>query len=218
MMIVADIRLYREGLAQVLSRCDGRLRVIRAAASLDEAITLLPTLLPDVVLVDAASPGALPGIRRIVDSFPSVNVVALGVADADNAVLACAEAGVAGYVVRDGTVDDLVESIESAARGELRCTPRVAATLLRQVARLATEREVGGERQITRREQQILDLVDQGLSNKEIASHLCIEVATVKNHIHNILEKLNVRRRGEAAARMRGRPASWRSLPTVPGM
>lgn len=213
LMIVADIRLYREGLAQVLARGQRSLEVVAAAASLDEAMILLPTLLPDVVLVDAASPGALPGIRCIVESFPSVNVVALGVAEADSAVLACAEAGVAGYVVRDGSVEDLVASVESAARGELRCTPRVAATLLRQVARLATERGMGGEREITPRERQILDLVDQGLSNKEIASHLFIEVATVKNHIHNILEKLGVRRRGEAAARMRRRPDSWAARP-----
>jgi DNA-binding NarL/FixJ family response regulator len=109
-------------------------------------------------------------------------------------------------VLRDGTVDDLVATIESASRGELRCSAKIAAALLRRVADLATERDISKTNaRLTRREQENACLVEEGLSNKEIAARLFIEVATVKNHVHNILEKLQVRTRGEAAAAVRRR-------------
>src|SRR5439155_827652 len=106
---------------------------------------------------------------------------------------------------REASIDDLVTVIESVARGEAICSPRVAAGLLRRVAALAAGH--GGDlprAQLTNREREIVRLIDNGLSNKEIARALGIEVATVKNHVHNILEKLQVHRRGEAAARVRG--------------
>lgn len=202
-LIVADIRLYREGLAQVLAR-DNRIEVIGTAASMDDGLTDVANLQPDVVLLDMASPDALAGITTITDSFPEIKVVALGVAEVESDVLACAEAGVAGYVLREGSVEDLVATVESAARDELRCSPRVAATLLRRVARLAAARQPGAEGiHLTTRELEILQLINEGLTNKEIAARLFIEVATVKNHVHNTLEKLGVRTRGEAAAKMR---------------
>jgi DNA-binding NarL/FixJ family response regulator len=87
------------------------------------------------------------------------------------------------------------------------CSPRLAATLLRRVAVLAADRaQPRVEARLTARELEIVELIDEGLSNKEIASRLCIEVPTVKNHVHNILEKLDVRGRAEAAARVRPRP------------
>ena len=132
-------------------------------------------------------------------------MVALGVADADDHVLGCAEAGVAGYVPRDASLDDLVAVIESAFRGEAICSPRIAGSLLRRIATLAAgQNGTMPLAHLTGREREIVRLIDRGLSNKEIARDLGIEVATVKNHVHNILEKLQVRRRGEAAARMRG--------------
>jgi DNA-binding NarL/FixJ family response regulator len=187
-VIVADTRLYREGLAQVLGR-GAHITVVATAARQDEALARLADLKPDVVLVDAP-------------------VVALGVADDDDDVLGCAEAGVAGYVPREASVDHLVAVIESAARGEAICSPRIAASLLRRVARLAAGQGAAvPQGRLTSREREIIGLIDRGLSNKEISKHLGIEVATVKNHVHNILEKLKVHRRGEAAARMRGNPS-----------
>jgi DNA-binding NarL/FixJ family response regulator len=94
-------------------------------------------------------------------------------------------------------------------RGEFLCSPGTAATLLRRVAALAAERHTADNgARLTPREQQVVRLIDEGLSNKEIARRLSIEVRTVKNHVHSILEKLQVRRRGEAAARMRAVGAS----------
>src|SRR2546421_13075479 len=119
-------------------------------------------------------------------------------------VLASAEAGAIAYVPREASLEDLVAVIECAVRGEAVCSPRVAGALLRRIAVLATDgRSDRVPARLTKREREIMGLIDEGLSNKEIAKRLRIEVATVKNHVHNILEKLQVHRRGEAAARVR---------------
>lgn len=202
--IVADTRLYREGLAQVLGR-SSCLSVVATAARRDEALASLPAVQPDVILMDMASPDSCGAVRAILQRLPQARVIALGVFEDGDDVLGCAEAGVSGYVPREASIDDLVTVIESVARGEAICSPRVAASLLRRVAALAEGN--GGARlraHLTSREREIVRLIDDGLSNKEIARGLGIEVATVKNHVHNILEKLQVHRRGEAAARVRG--------------
>jgi DNA-binding NarL/FixJ family response regulator len=202
--VVAEVRLYREGLAQILGR-HANIKVVATAASTNGSLSPLSELVPDCVLIDMAMPDSVAAIRRVVAAVPAAKVVSLGVADDDRNVLASAEAGASGYVPREGSLEDLVAIIESAVRGEAVCSPRIAAALLRRVASLARDRssnEVEGH--LTSREREITRLIDQGLSNKEIAVRLCIEVATVKNHVHNILEKLQVHRRGEAAARLRG--------------
>src|SRR6266581_3853657 len=201
--IVADTRLYREGLAQVLGR-DARVAVVATAARREEALASLSDLQADVVLVDMAMPESLGALRAIVERVPDGRVIAIGVLEDEDDVLSCAEVGAAGYVPREASLDDLVTVIESVARGEAICSPRVTASLLRRVAALAAGNGGGLPRaQLTSREREIVGLIDRGLSNKEIARDLGIEVATVKNHVHNILEKLQVHRRGEAAARLR---------------
>lgn len=202
-LIVAHIRLYREGLAVMLQH-EQRISVVGAAVGADEALVALREHQPDVVLLDMAIPDNALLVRALVAAVPGTKVVALAVPEVEREVLACAEAGVAGYVTREGSVEDVVAAVESVARGEMLCSPRMAATLLQRVATLALERSPGNiEARLTRRELEILDLIDQGLSNKEIARRLTIELSTVKNHVHNVLEKLNVSRRGEAAARVR---------------
>ena|SRR2546426_1803180 len=204
LLIVADIRLYREGLAQILGR-EERLSVAGTAADVDGALTSVRDLRPDVVLIDQAMPESLAAVRAICVLAPDIKVVALAVPDMDQHVVACAEAGVVGYVPRDAGVADLVATIQSVGRGELLCSPKVAATLLKRVAILAAGAVPGGgEARLTARELEILGLLEREFSNKDIARQLGIEVATAKNHVHNILEKLRVRRRGQAAARMRG--------------
>src|SRR5262245_26085623 len=178
--------------------------VAATASGVDEAVRALREHEPDVVLIDMAIPDNTWVVRALVAAVPGTRVVALAVPEVEREVLACAEAGVAGYVTRDGSLEDVVAAVESAARGELLCSPRMAATLFQRVATLALERSPESiESRLTTRELEILDLIDQGLSNKEIARRLTIELSTVKNHVHNILEKLNVSRRSEAAARAR---------------
>lgn len=208
-LVVAGVRFYREGLAAALS-ADARFTVAGTAADPGEAAGRLAELAPDVVLLDLAGNDGPAVVRRLLAQAPGTLVVALGVTEADDDVLPLAEAGVAGYVTRDGTVDDLLAAVESVAAGETICSPRMTATLLRRVALLARDRRAAAadaQRELTRREREIVGLIDEGLSNKEIAARLRIELATVKNHVHNILDKLHVHRRAEAAAAVRRPPS-----------
>jgi DNA-binding NarL/FixJ family response regulator len=202
-LIIDDSCLHREALAEVLRRTDWSGTVLTAADA-EAALRCIQTSPPDVVLLNMATLGSMAMLEVVVDAAPQAGVVALGVTEARDEVIACAEAGVAGYLLRSETLDDLTATVHSVLRGETLCSPRIAATLLRRVTTLAGERHRPAElASLTPRERQIVRLIDQGLTNKQIAESLCIEVRTVKNHVHNILEKLRVHRRGEAAARMR---------------
>jgi DNA-binding NarL/FixJ family response regulator len=108
--------------------------------------------------------------------------------------------GVAGYVTRGASMDDVLEAIQAAARGEVRCSPRVAGFLFRHIASLAKEQSPSPVQTsaLTARESQILELLRQGMTNKMISRRLGIELPTVKNHVHSVLAKLGVHRRAEA--------------------
>jgi two-component system, NarL family, nitrate/nitrite response regulator NarL len=201
--VIAETRLYREGLAHLLGR-DALIDVVGTAAGIETGLAMVFRTAPDAVLLDVRMATESPVVSTLVDAAPGTRVIAFGVADEEETVIACAEAGVAGYVPCEAGVDELVSVITGAIRDEVVCGPRVAATLLRRVGTMARERR-GDEPEVrlTARETQIVALIDDGLSNKEIAARLHISLATVKNHIHNLLEKLNVSRRGEAAARAR---------------
>jgi DNA-binding NarL/FixJ family response regulator len=206
-LIIDDTRLYREGLTARLAPEAGIERVVPAADG-PTALHLLTAHPIDVVLLNMATSGSIAVLHAVVGAAPHVPVVALAVADRDEEVVACAEAGVAGYLQRQDSFADLLAVIQSVAQGETLCSPRVAATLLRRVATLAAEHRSAPEvTNLTAREREVVGLIDEGMSNKEIARRLCIEVRTVKNHVHNILQKLQVSRRGEAAARVRAVPA-----------
>jgi two-component system nitrate/nitrite response regulator NarL len=200
--VVSPVRVYRDGLAQLL---DGRgeLRVLGSAGTVEQALGQIVDLGPDVVLVDTDQPASVAGVRVIAVAAPASRVVALAAREDDRSVIACAEAGVAAFVSRDGTLDDVVATALAVVRGEAPCPPRVAAALLRRVSDAAAERPHGEVSALTSRERQVVALIDEGLSNKEIAASLCIELSTVKNHVHNLLEKLGARGRTEAAARAR---------------
>jgi two-component system nitrate/nitrite response regulator NarL len=216
-LIVSAIRLYREGLAQVLSRFDS-LAVVGQQADREGTLACLPAMVPNVVLLDMSTPESHAIAREVKAVGPSISIVALGISESEAEVLACAEAGVAGYVTRDESVEGLVATVKSAVRGELRCSARVAGSLVRRVAALAAERDpVLAKLRLTDREFQILHLLEQHFSNKEIAVRLGIEVATVKNHVHNLLEKLNVHRRADAA-RLVGSARRFTALAAPPGL
>jgi len=202
-LIVADIRLYREGLADTLARREG-LQVAGTAGSRDDAIAALDECHPDVVLVDMAMLEGQATARALLEQVPHTRVVVLAVPELERDVLNCAELGVSGLVPRDASLDELVVTLECATRGEVRCSPRMAGAILRRLATLVAER--GAARvdvSLTTREREVIELIDRGLSNKEIARRIGRSVPTVKQHVHNILEKLQVHRRGEAAARAR---------------
>ena len=203
LLIVDDLRLHSDALATVLLR-EAWVATVETAADADEALARLSSMASAVVLLNMTTAGSIAILSAIVSAAPHADVVAIGASETEQQVIACAEAGVAGYLLRQESLTQLRAIIESVARGETICSPHVAATLLRHVATLAAQRQSAvGTAQLTVREREVLQLIDQGLSNKDIAQRLSIEVRTVKNHVHNILEKLQVHRRGEAAARMR---------------
>jgi two-component system nitrate/nitrite response regulator NarL len=202
-IIVSDARLYREGLALSLARVD-RIFVVGVADTVASALICIEANNPDVVLLDFAMPDARVLPDAIAGARLPVKVVAFSVAETEDEICECAEAGIAGYVARDGSKEDLIAAVENAVRGEVVCSPRAAASLFRRLAaHVRTTRQRPLEAALTTREQDIIALIDKGLSNKEIARQLKISLPTVKNHVHNILEKLQVRRRGAAAALLR---------------
>ncbi len=200
LLILSEICLYREGLVRLVTQAIEP-AVVRTASTVDVALDLLLQEPADVVLIDLALPEALGAARVVSDRFPVVKVVGLGVQDDQAQIVACAEAGITGFVSRSGSTADLVEAIRCAASGELACSRRIAGALVARVAALAGAFGVPGQGMpLTQREIQVLRLVDEGLTNKEIASRLHISAATARNHVHNILDRLGVRTRSRAAA------------------
>lgn len=206
LLIASEIRLFRDGLAELLARRES-MRVIGIATDCDEAVLRARDLRPDVIVLDQALADSLILARALSKTEPHIRVVALGVPDAGESALAFAEAGVAGYVPRSGSVQDLVDAVEGAVRGELHCSPVLAGSIARQLAWRAAAMPDLPTSALTARELDIVKHIAQGRSNKEMATALGIEVATVKNHVHNVLEKLHLRRRTEVAAHVGHRGA-----------
>ena len=218
-LIVADVRLYREGLAASLSSRD-HLQVFAVSATRLDAATRARELAPDVVIVDIATRESLELIRDLHDQVPT-KILAFAVEEVTSDILECAEAGAAGYVTAEASIDDLVSAIERIARGELVCSPRVAAKLFGRISERSGRHvtDASETKTLTTRERQVLQLIRQGHSNKEIAQKLCIAEPTVKNHVHHLLEKLEVTTRAQAATRTtlpasRRRPFGGRAWPT----
>lgn len=209
-IVVSDVRLYREGLAIALG-ARGEVQVAGTAADYDGAFALVKGAAATVVLLDAGMPYALEFARQLVEAEPSARVVGVAVNEDGADILACAEAGLSGYVTRDGSVDDTISAIIDATHNELRCSPRITAALFRHLSRPASPPPAGAST-LTPREREVAQLVERGLSNKGIGLQLNISAATVKNHVHKLLEKLKVGRRSDAAAQLRQQQAAQSAL------
>ena len=207
LFILSNIRLLREGLTLAISHQPTV--IVVGSSDISPSLTEIADLHPDVLLLDVARSGSLEICSPLRQILPDMKIVAFAVADVDREIIACAEAGVAGYVSGAGSAEDVVAAVHRAVRGELLCSPRTAALLFSRMAVLSPKRGTAtADNMLTRREHEIITLVEKGLSNKEIARLLRIGNATVKNHVHSILTKLQVRRRGEAAAQIRRADAS----------
>ena len=207
-LVVTDVRFYREGLVETMARHPG-VAVVGTASGQDDAIAQASAMRPDIVLLDTSTPDALSAVRVLSSQVPATKVVAIALAEAEHEVLKWAEAGVVGYVPRVASIADLVSAVEGTMRGELRCSARVTAGLLRRAGEIARANGDGGQSAdlscLTTREHEIVSLIELGMCNKEIARQLGIGVATAKTHVHHILEKLKVERRSQAAAWLRRR-------------
>jgi two-component system, NarL family, nitrate/nitrite response regulator NarL len=199
-LIAVGVRLYREGLATALN-AQAHLRVQGCVASLPEARSAVSTLRPDVLIVDVSLQDVCDAMRAIRRENSSCHILAFAVREEIGTILDYAEAGADGFVTANGSVSELIEAIERTAAGELLCSPKIAAQLLQRAARHPPQPIEHAEGSVlTMRERQVLMSLRRGLSNKEIASSLGIAEATVKNHVHHVLEKLQVTSRGQAAA------------------
>jgi two-component system nitrate/nitrite response regulator NarL len=203
LFIVGDVRLHREGLAlqlEAFSKLDDLSRLsVLGTGILNDALQVLRSSRVDVVLLDTLKLEVPSVVRSLRAADPQLRMVALGVREVESEVLACAAAGVDGYVRMDAEIDDLVTVIESAMRGELVCSPKVAASLYHSISTHGTNESVS----LTSRELEVVELMNRGFSNKEISLRLRIETCTAKNHVQNILHKLGVHRRGQAVAKLR---------------
>jgi len=202
-VVVSETRLYREGLAWNLAQRQ-RLDIVATPDCADTALSAIEAWCPDVALVDVSLASGVQLVRSLAGAATRTHMIAVGIAEVERDVVTWAEAGVAGYVSRDASIDELLDTVDAVLRGECPCSPRVAATLLRRVAALSAHSALAATGDsLTQREREIGGLIARGLSNKQIAAALGIETATAKNHVHRVLEKLRVTRRGEVAERLR---------------
>ncbi|MGW8226574.1 MAG: LuxR C-terminal-related transcriptional regulator, partial [Anaerolineales bacterium] len=204
-LLVNEIRLMCNVITAALED-EPDIKVVGCATSVDEALEKLAREEIDVVLVSTRLPerGALHLTQTITDTQPSTNVLVLGVTDHKERVLQFVEAGAIGYVLKDDSIDDMVAAIQAAQQGKALVSPKIAGALMERVSELAgmfadLETGVIETAGLTPRELEVLELLGQNMTNEEIAETLVIEVGTVKNHVHSILNKLNVNSRREAA-------------------
>lgn len=196
-LIADDQTLFRSGLARLLDS-DDRVNVVGEAVDGVEAVKLAQTLKPDVVLMDIKMPN-LDGIeatRRIVSEVPAVKVLMLSTFDADNNVIQALKAGASGYVLKDSQAKAIVSSILAVAAGERVMASAVANRVLEMLTGVTTPKEFYDG--LTAREVEILKMLATGMANKQIAYKLKISEKTVRNHVSNMYEKLDIYDRAQA--------------------
>ena len=199
--VAADVDIYAECLAVALG-ARREVTVVGTAPCRGDAAWLIEEAGPDVLIVDVTCPDALRLVGDLVAGGSAPSVIAVAAPETEAEIVACIEAGVSAFVSADASFADLLATLSRVGRGESVVSPRIATTLIRRVRELADAQAADASQALTQRELEILVLIDRGLSNKEIASALSIEVSTVKNHVHHILGKLDVGRRGEAPGKL----------------
>jgi DNA-binding NarL/FixJ family response regulator len=201
--LVEDHRLFRQGLSELLTAHDAALRIAGSATSAEEALELIPAVLPDVVLMDLNLPGmsGTEAIRRLAVLCPPVRVLVISGSAEDRDVIDAILAGARGYILKSAPVAEITAGIHAAAQGASLLSPMVAAQLLDHVRENASSLRVGAAPvgQLTPRELDVLRLMAQGMENAEIARELVISTSTARNHVANILEKLQMQNRIQAA-------------------
>lgn len=207
--IADDNALLLEGLESMLGDQDDFI-VVGTAPNGSKAIEQIKDSLPDVALIDIGMPDkdGLEVTSSLHQDMPKVKVIILGLVDLTDEIMACIEAGATGYVLKESLFEHLVETIRSVHRNETFCSPRMAASLFSRIAELTGEvkdRIPSDSIKLTPRELDIINLIAEGLPNKEISKQLFIETQTVKNHIHNILDKLQLHNRFETVQYARER-------------
>jgi len=203
-LIADDHPLFREGLQAMLAAAAAT-DLIGEATTGDQAIEEAADLQPDVVLMDLQMPGTngIEATRRIRETSPHISILVLTMFSDDDSVFAALRAGAQGYVLKGADRAELLRAIVAVSRGEAIFSPAIAKRLMRHFATLSAEQMPTVFPELTDRERGILELIAQGRSNAEIATHLVLSPKTVRNHVSNILSKLHVADRAQAIIRAR---------------
>jgi two-component system, NarL family, nitrate/nitrite response regulator NarL len=200
--LICRIRLYCDAIADRLAD-EAAIALIGIANTDDNLVAEIETAAPDVVLLDTSPRDALAVAARLIRERPQTRILGFGVSDVPEDVVACAEAGLSGYVPCTASIKDLISAARQVASGSTVCPVAIADGLFQHLRRAAFGSLPSSlERVLTQRQQQIVLLLGKGLSNKEIARRLSLGTSTVKNHVHDILDRLQVTSRSEAAARI----------------
>ena len=199
-LVVTEIRLYRDGVAEALRR-QADVELVVTAATGAAAVLSVRRAECDVVLLDMTLTDSTRTVASLLTARSGLRVVALGVPEESPEVVACAEVGICGYVSRDASLADLGDALRSALRGEAPVSGKVAAGLLRHIASHARmQHPMDVAQKLTRREREVLQLLQSGMTNRQIARALDLQLSTVKNHVHNVLTKVGVSRRAEVSS------------------
>jgi len=206
LLLVNETRLMGNVIAAALEG-EPDINIVGCVISMEDAMKIVRENEVDVALVSTRLPdlGALKLTNAITDLKPSTKVLALGLTEEKQHVLRYVEAGATGYVLKDDSLEDLIETIRAAQDGKVFVSPQIAAAIMERLSGLArifsdVENNITNTTDLTARELEVLKLISEGRTNQQIAEQLVIEIGTVKNHVHNILDKLNVSSRREAAA------------------
>jgi DNA-binding NarL/FixJ family response regulator len=218
LIVFTPVRLLGDGLAASLATRPGMdvRAVVNAFADLHLALAASDV---DLVLIDVTQGIDLSEVRTIALAHPDLLLVALGLDAQRQNVIRCGHAGFTGYVPRDASIDGLCEALSDVVHGRLACSAEISCELLRALFR--AEQPANGAapgQPLSRRECDVMQLIERGLSNKEIARELCLSVSTVKHHVHHILEKLALSRRTQAMYRAREAPWMAANQATRPAL
>lgn len=200
--LIEDNRLVREGITALLNQLPD-LKVVAAKSSADS--TLLRQVNPQVVLLDLGlrNGDSLRVAQQVRREFPESRIIVMDLLPVHEDIVEFVNAGVSGFIMKDATLEELVTTIRSVAGGAHVLPPQVTGTLFSQIAREAVTRgrpDALDSVRMTPRERQVVNLIAEGMSNKEIATRLHIATHTVKSHVRNILEKLTLHSRLQIAA------------------
>ena len=199
-VVVDDHPLFREGVAAILQN-EADMEVIGQGASADEAVKLAGDLMPDVMLLDIDMPGnGLEAARRIVQAYPVIRIIMLTVSESEENLLGAMKAGAKAYILKGVAGRELLRIVRLVLSGESYVPPALAASLLTDLGKPSAQKRAADARdELTEREIDILQLLAKGMSNREIAEKLFLSEKTVKHYVTNILQKLQVHNRVEAA-------------------
>jgi DNA-binding NarL/FixJ family response regulator len=201
-LIVDDHALFRRGLMLVLESEDG-IEVVGEADDGEDAITKSEQLAPDVVLMDVRMPriSGIEATRRLSEMLPTTKIIMLTVSDEEEDLYEAIKAGATGYLLKEISIEEVADAVRAVTQGQTLISPSMASKLIAEftnLAKRATDRQQVPVPRLTERELDVLRLVAQGITNREIAEQLFIAENTVKNHVRNILEKLHLHSRMEA--------------------